>query len=95
MERHIVNPWSWQDAFGFVQANDVRGTGRVLLCSGQTSVDENGALLHAGDMAAQIRQALANLETVLGEPDLTLVSRQRVKPGGLFSLLRFRKAPAA
>ena len=35
------------------------------------------------------------LETVLGEEDLSLVSRQKVKPGGLFSLLRFRKALAA
>ena len=35
------------------------------------------------------------LETVLGEHELTLVSRQKVKPGGLFSLLRFRKAMAA
>ena len=35
------------------------------------------------------------LETVLGEAELSLVSRQRVKPGGLFSLLRFRKAAAA
>lgn len=35
------------------------------------------------------------LETVLGEADLSLVSRQKVKPGGLFSLLRFRKALAA
>jgi phosphatidylethanolamine/phosphatidyl-N-methylethanolamine N-methyltransferase len=35
------------------------------------------------------------LETVLGEEELTLVSRQNVKPGGLFSLLRFRKAIAA
>jgi phosphatidylethanolamine/phosphatidyl-N-methylethanolamine N-methyltransferase len=35
------------------------------------------------------------LETVLGEDDLTLVSRQNVKPGGLFSLLRFRKSVAA
>ena len=35
------------------------------------------------------------LETVLGEEELSLVSRQYVKPGGLFSLLRFRKAIAA
>ncbi len=32
------------------------------------------------------------IETVLGEANLSLVSRQKVKPGGLFSLLRFRKA---
>jgi len=25
MERRIINPWTWQDALGFVQANDVSG----------------------------------------------------------------------
>jgi enamine deaminase RidA (YjgF/YER057c/UK114 family) len=65
MERRIVNPWTWQDAFGFVQANEVSGAKRTLVCAGQTSVDADGRPLHAGDMAAQIRQALANLETVL------------------------------
>jgi enamine deaminase RidA (YjgF/YER057c/UK114 family) len=65
MERRIVNPWSWQDALGFVQANEVGSVKRTLVCSGQTSVDAEGRPLHAGNMAAQIRQALANLETVL------------------------------
>jgi enamine deaminase RidA (YjgF/YER057c/UK114 family) len=67
MERRIINPWTWQDAMGFVQANDVSGVKRTLVCSGQTSVDGNGAPMHAGDMAAQVRQALANLETVLAQ----------------------------
>jgi hypothetical protein len=25
MERRIINPWSWQDKYGFVQANDISG----------------------------------------------------------------------
>lgn len=65
MEKRIVNPWTWQSALGFVQANEVSAPKRTLVCSGQTSVDGDGRPLHAGDMAAQIRQALANLETVL------------------------------
>lgn len=65
MERRVINPWTWQDAFGFVQANEVTGAQHVLVCSGQTSVDENGAPLHAGDVGAQVQQALDNLETVL------------------------------
>jgi enamine deaminase RidA (YjgF/YER057c/UK114 family) len=68
----VINPWTWQDAFGFVQANDVSGAKRMLVCSGQTSVDANGAPLHAGDMAAQIKQALTNLETVLQQAGLKL-----------------------
>jgi enamine deaminase RidA (YjgF/YER057c/UK114 family) len=72
MERRVINPWTWQDAFGFVQANEVSGAKRTVICSGQTSVDADGAPQHAGDMAAQIRQALANLETVLQHAGLQL-----------------------
>ena len=72
MEKRIVNPWTWQDAFGFVQANEVGAARRTLVCSGQTSVDADGRPVHAGDMAAQIRQALANLETVLERGGFTL-----------------------
>ncbi len=72
MERRVINPWKWQDALGFVQANEVTGAQKTLICSGQTSVDENGAPLHAGDMAAQMNQALDNLETVLKAAGMSL-----------------------
>ena len=72
MERKIINPWEWQDQFGFVQANDISGAQRVLLCSGQTSVDAEGRPVHPGDMPAQIIQALDNLETVLNNAGLNL-----------------------
>ncbi|MCH7810367.1 MAG: RidA family protein, partial [Chloroflexi bacterium] len=65
MERRAINPWSWQDNFGFVQANEITGAQKVLFCSGQTSVDENGTPVHEGDMASQAVQALDNLEAVL------------------------------
>src|SRR5262245_3677046 len=78
MERRIVNPWTWQDALGFVQASEVSGARRTLVCSGQTSVDAEGRPLHADDMAAQIRQALANLETVLGQAGFTLADVVRL-----------------
>jgi enamine deaminase RidA (YjgF/YER057c/UK114 family) len=67
-----VNPWTWQDRLGFSQALDVRGAGRVLYCSGQTSVDGDGKPLHAGDMAKQIGTALDNLEHVLKQAGLGL-----------------------
>ena len=66
MERRIINPWGWQDEYGFVQANEVSDAQRVLYCAGQVSVDADGNPLHPGDMGAQIAQALDNLETVLG-----------------------------
>jgi enamine deaminase RidA (YjgF/YER057c/UK114 family) len=65
MEKQVVNPWSWQDRAGFVQANAVTGAERVLYCAGQTSVDDEGTPVHAGDMEAQALKALDNLETVL------------------------------
>ena len=36
MDRNAINPWTWQDQFGFAQANDLNGVKRVLVCSGQT-----------------------------------------------------------
>ncbi len=67
MEKKIINPWEWQNNFGFVQANELSGVSRMIFCSGQVSTDENGAPMHAGDMSAQIILALDNLETVLKE----------------------------
>jgi enamine deaminase RidA (YjgF/YER057c/UK114 family) len=72
MERRIFNPWTWQDQFGFVQANQLSGVERVLVCSGQTSVDADGRPMHEGDMGAQVMQALDNLETVLSEAGFAL-----------------------
>jgi enamine deaminase RidA (YjgF/YER057c/UK114 family) len=78
MERRVVNPWTWQDQFGFVQANEASGIERVLVCAGQTSVDAEGQALHEGDMAAQIAQALDNVETVLGEAGFSLADVVRL-----------------
>jgi enamine deaminase RidA (YjgF/YER057c/UK114 family) len=65
MERQVVNPWTWQDHYGFVQANRVTGAERQLICSGQLSVDAQGEPINPGDMSAQILQALDNIQTVL------------------------------
>ncbi len=78
MERRILNPWKWQDQFGFVQANQISGAGRVIVCAGQTSSDVDGKPVHGGDMGAQLRQALDNLETVLGQAGLDLSSVVRL-----------------
>jgi enamine deaminase RidA (YjgF/YER057c/UK114 family) len=67
MERRIVNPWTWQNQMGYVQANDVSGAQRTIFLSGQGSVDAEGAPVHPGDMEAQLNQTLDNLETVLRE----------------------------
>ena len=71
-KRAIVNPWTWQDRFAFVHANVISDGRRVAYCAGQTSTDADGNAIHKGDMASQIEQALANVETVLGEAGMAL-----------------------
>lgn len=65
MKRTPVNPWEWSTALGFNQAELVQGAGRSLLCSGQTSVDANGAPQHVDDMRQQMALAFDNLHAVL------------------------------
>jgi enamine deaminase RidA (YjgF/YER057c/UK114 family) len=72
MERRVINPWTWQDQYGFAQAIEVTGSARALFCAGQTSSDADGNPLHPGDMRAQLGQALDNLETVLREAGFEL-----------------------
>lgn len=67
LKNSILNPWRWQDAHGFVQGRVISANARLILCAGQTSVDADGNPLHKDDMAAQILQALDNLETLLAE----------------------------
>ena len=72
MERRIINPWSWQDKYGFVQGNEISGAARTLVCSGQTAIDADGNAIHSGDIAAQLKIALDNLEEVLHKADFSL-----------------------
>ena len=77
MERRAVNPWTWQEQYGFEQAVEVKGAERVLYCAGQTSTDADGHPI-PGDMAAQIAKALDNLEEVLALAGMTLASVVRL-----------------
>jgi enamine deaminase RidA (YjgF/YER057c/UK114 family) len=74
----VVNPWTWQDAFGFSQAVDVTEGNRVLFCAGQTSVDADGSPTHVGDIRGQVAQALDNLEAVLAQAGLGLANVVRL-----------------
>ncbi len=77
-DRRAINPWSWQDQFNFVQANEVSGMQRMLICAGQTSIDDEGNAVHSGDMRAQIDQSLTNLETVLANARFELSDVMRL-----------------
>jgi enamine deaminase RidA (YjgF/YER057c/UK114 family) len=72
VQRTAVNPWPWSIELGFNQGELVTGGSEVLYLAGQSSVDADGAPLHAGDMAAQIALALDNLEAVLAEAGMDL-----------------------
>jgi enamine deaminase RidA (YjgF/YER057c/UK114 family) len=63
---------------GFAQANEVSGERRVLVCSGQGSVDEEGRPVHAGDMRAQVGRTMDNLEAVLEEAGMGLTDVVRL-----------------
>jgi enamine deaminase RidA (YjgF/YER057c/UK114 family) len=72
MERTNVNPWDWSKAFGFSQAVQVSGEGRVLFCAGQTATGPDGSPPTTSDMGEQVTLAFANLATVLGAADMAM-----------------------
>jgi enamine deaminase RidA (YjgF/YER057c/UK114 family) len=78
MRRTPINPSSWSTNLGFDQAELIEGQQRLLLASGQDSVDDDGNPQHPGDMAAQLELALDNLEAVLGAADMSLADVVRL-----------------
>jgi enamine deaminase RidA (YjgF/YER057c/UK114 family) len=72
MQTQAVNPWTWQEAFGYAQANLVSELQQVLLCSGQLSIDASGSLTGAGDMETQVSAVMDNLATVLETASFSL-----------------------
>jgi enamine deaminase RidA (YjgF/YER057c/UK114 family) len=76
--RTAINPTSWSINLGFDQGQLVEGHQRLLVCSGQDSVDAEGNTQHPGDMAAQLDLALDNLEDVLAAAGMTLANIVRL-----------------
>jgi enamine deaminase RidA (YjgF/YER057c/UK114 family) len=73
-----VSPWPWSIELGFNQGEIVEGHVRELICAGQTAMSADGVPQHAGDMAAQVRLALDNLEAVLGQAAMSLANVVRL-----------------
>ena len=65
MDKAAVNPWTWQEKFGFSQAWRVDGSGSVVFVSGQGPISAQGEVVAPGDFEAQARLAFQNIETVL------------------------------
>ena len=65
MEKRQINPWTWQERFGFAQAWRVDGAQSIVFAAGQTGVSADGEVLAVGDLEGQTRLAFENLRTVL------------------------------
>ena len=74
MEKRHINPWSWQDRFGFSQAWRVDGAEAVIFLAGQGPVSADGEVVGEGDFEAQVRQTFENLRTVLEQAGASLES---------------------
>ena len=72
MNAEVINPWTWQEQYGFVHGVAVPGGGRTVYVAGQAAVDDQGRPTHAGDMIAQVGASLDNIEAVLGQAGMTL-----------------------
>lgn len=78
MTRSFINPVPWFAEFGFSQGLLIQNPAAILEISGQTSVDATGAPANEGDMPAQIKCVLDNLEATLTEAGFTLANLTRV-----------------
>lgn len=78
MERTAVNPVTWSVEMGFNQGEVVSGHPRTLYISGQTSMGGDGKPRHEGDMAAQLKLSIDNLQAVLDEAGMSLAHLVRL-----------------
>lgn len=78
VNRTAINPVTWSLDMGFNQGELVSGHTRVLYCSGQTAMNNDGSPEHAGDMAGQLRLSVDNLLSVLRDADMSLANLVRL-----------------
>jgi reactive intermediate/imine deaminase len=71
MEKTQVNPWAWQDQFGYSQAWRVDQAQSVVFLAGQVPISPEGQLVGEGDIEAQCRQVFDNLKAVLEQAGAT------------------------
>ncbi|MDL5155865.1 RidA family protein [Actinomycetospora termitidis] len=60
-----INPTTWNQGFAYDQAQLRPAPVQLLTVAGQGSIDADGSLLHADDMAAQMALAMGNVEDLL------------------------------
>ncbi|MDY6807870.1 MAG: RidA family protein [Actinomycetota bacterium] len=67
-----INPTTWNAQFRFDHAQLRPAPREVLTIAGQASVDDDGTVLHEGDVAAQLSLAVHHIEELLAQADMTL-----------------------
>lgn len=70
-QKHVFNPWKWQDKLRIAQAVEVSNVTSTLYCSGQAAIDDKGTPC-AESMEKQIKCCFDNLDTVLTMAGYTL-----------------------
>jgi enamine deaminase RidA (YjgF/YER057c/UK114 family) len=60
-----VNPVGVWPPFGAFSMAVIQGDGQIVHLKGQVSLDEKGQIVGAGDMRAQVRKILENIQCVL------------------------------
>ena len=65
MQKTQLNPWSWQDQYGYSQGWRVDHAESVVFIAGQIALSPDGQLVGEGDFEAQCRQVFENIATVL------------------------------
>ena len=78
MPQERINPWKWQDQYGFSQAIEVSSARRLLFCAGQIALDADGKVMCVGDMRGQVEAAMNNVEAVLAAGGLSLANLVRL-----------------
>jgi enamine deaminase RidA (YjgF/YER057c/UK114 family) len=78
MEREIINPWQWQEQYGFVHGNKVSGVTSTLYLAGQIAADSDGNCLYPGDMEKQLEQVIANIDSILHQADMDFTNVVRL-----------------
>lgn len=74
LEKRQVNPWGWQESFGYSQAWRVDAPAAMIFLAGQGPVSAAGELVGEGDFDAQVRQTFENIRTVLEQAGASMES---------------------
>ncbi len=72
MSKRTINPWPWSEPLGYSQGVLVKQPREILYVAGQGSIDAEGNVVHVGDVVAQSRKAMDNVQTVLEAAGMSL-----------------------